>query len=104
MVLLHSPVWTRRSICGRTFHDASRTAVSLTVIFKTPPASVLLKKYAKIDKGSGNPSREKVGSVTKADVEEIAKIKLPDLNTNDVAMAMRIVEGTARGMGITVEA
>ena len=77
---------------------------SFTFILKTPPASVLLKKYAKIDKGSGNPSREKVGSVTKADVEEIAKIKLPDLNTNDVAMAMRIVEGTARGMGITVEA
>lgn len=75
---------------------------SFTFTLKTPPASVLLTKYAKIQKGSAMPQKDKVGSVTKADLEEIAKIKLPDLNTNDVAQAMKIVEGTARNMGITV--
>lgn len=77
---------------------------SFTFILKTPPASVLIKKAAGITTGSGNPSREKVGSITTAQLEDIAKIKLPDLNTNDVAMAMRVVEGTARNMGVTIEA
>lgn len=75
---------------------------SFTFVLKTPPASVLLSKYAKIKKGSSMPQKDKVGSVTKSDLEEIAKIKLPDLNTNDVQQAMKIVEGTARNMGITV--
>ena len=76
---------------------------SFTFILKTPPVPELLKKAAKIEKGSGKPLQEKVGKVTKKQVEEIAKIKMPDLNTSDVAAAMRMVEGTARQMGITVE-
>ena len=76
---------------------------SFTFITKTPPAAVLLKKVAKIEKGSKEPNREKVGKVTRAQVREIAEMKLPDLNANDVEMAMRIVEGTARSMGIVVE-
>jgi large subunit ribosomal protein L11 len=76
---------------------------SFTFITKTPPAAVLLKKYAKVEKGSKEPNREKVGKVTRAQVREIAEMKLPDLNANDVEMAMRIVEGTARSMGIVVE-
>jgi large subunit ribosomal protein L11 len=75
---------------------------SFTFELKTPPAAVLLKKAAKIAKGSGEPNREKVGSVTKAEVREIAEIKKPDLNAHDVEMAMRIIEGTARSMGIEV--
>ncbi len=76
---------------------------SFTFITKTPPAAVLLKRVAKIEKGSKEPNREKVGKVTKAQVREIAEMKLPDLNANDVEMAMHIIEGTARSMGIVVE-
>jgi len=76
---------------------------SFTFELKTPPAAVLLKRAAKIAKGSGEPHREKVGKVTRAQVKEIAEIKAPDLNAHDVDMAMRIVEGTARSMGIEVE-
>jgi large subunit ribosomal protein L11 len=76
---------------------------SFTFELKTPPAAVLLKRAAKIAKGSGEPNRDKVGKVTRAQVKEIAEIKAPDLNANDVEMAMRIVEGTARSMGIEVE-
>lgn len=75
---------------------------SFSFITKTPPASVLLKKAAKIAKGSGVPNQEKVGKVTHAQVEEIAKTKLVDLNANDLDMACRIIEGTARSMGIEV--
>lgn len=75
---------------------------SFSFITKTPPASVLLKQAAKIAKGSSEPNREKVGSVTPKQVEEIAKIKLEDLNAIDIEGAMRIIEGTARSMGITV--
>ena len=74
-----------------------------TFILKTPPAAELLKKAAGIAKGSGKPLQEKVGKVTKKQIEEIAKIKLPDLNANDIPAAMRIIEGTARQMGLTVE-
>jgi large subunit ribosomal protein L11 len=76
---------------------------SFTFITKTPPAAVLLKKLAKVEKGSKEPNREKVGKVTRAQVREIAEMKLPDLNAHDIEMAMRIVEGTARSMGIVVE-
>ena len=75
---------------------------SFTYIMKTPPASVLLKKAAKIAKASGEPNREKVGSVTRAQVREIAETKMPDLNAADMEAAMRIIEGTARSMGIEV--
>ena len=75
---------------------------SFTFITKTPPASVLLKKAAKLKSGSGEPNKKKVGKVTKAQVREIAETKLPDLNTTDVEAAMRSVEGTARSMGIDV--
>jgi large subunit ribosomal protein L11 len=76
---------------------------SFTFELKTPPAAVLLKRAAKIAKGSGEPNREKVGTVTKSQVKEIAEIKAPDLNAHSVEMAMRIIEGTARSMGIEVE-
>jgi len=76
---------------------------SFSFITKTPPAAVLLLKAAKLQKGSGEPNKEKVGKVTKAQVEEIAKIKMPDLNAFELDAAMRIVEGTARSMGIEVE-
>ena len=76
---------------------------SYTFITKTPPAAVLLKKAAKIDKGSGEPNRNKVGKVTMAQVEEIAKTKMPDLNAASLEAACRIVAGTARSMGIVVE-
>ena len=71
-------------------------------ITKTPPAAVLLKKAAKIAKGSGEPNREKVGRVTKEQIKEIAQIKFPDLNANDMDAAVRIIEGTARSMGIEI--
>ncbi len=77
---------------------------SFTFITKTPPASVLLLKAAKIPKGSGVPNKDKVGKVTKAQVEEIAKIKMPDLNACNIEGAMRIIEGTARSMGLEVKA
>jgi large subunit ribosomal protein L11 len=76
---------------------------SFTFITKTPPAAVLLKRAAGVAKGSGIPNRTKVAKVTKAQVREIAELKRPDLNANDVEMAMRMVEGTARSMGIEIE-
>ena len=75
---------------------------SFSFITKTPPAAVLLKQKAGLDKGSSVPNRDKVGTVSRDQVREIAEIKLPDLNANDVEAAMKIVEGTARSMGITV--
>jgi large subunit ribosomal protein L11 len=75
---------------------------SFSFITKTPPAAVLLRQRAGVEKGSGEPNREKVGTVTRDQVREIAEIKMPDLNANDVEAAMKIVEGTARSMGITV--
>jgi large subunit ribosomal protein L11 len=76
---------------------------SYTFITKTPPASVLLAKAAGVPKGSGVPNRDKVGTVTKAQVEEIAKTKLEDLNAESLDAAVRIVEGSARSMGIEVQ-
>lgn len=76
---------------------------TFTFILKTPPAAVLLKKAANIEKGSGEPNRNKVGTVSKDKVREIAEMKMPDLNANSVEAAMRIIEGTARNMGITVK-
>ena len=75
---------------------------SFTFILKTPPASVLIKKAAKIEKGSGNPKIEKVGTITRAQLKEIAEMKMPDLNANDIEMAMNIIEGAARNMGVDV--
>ncbi len=75
---------------------------SFTFIMKTPPASDLLKKAAGVIKGSGTPNKDKVGKVTPAQVKEIARTKLPDLNAADLPAAVRIIEGTARSMGITV--
>ena len=75
---------------------------TFTFVTKTPPASVLLKKAAKIAKGAADPKRDSVGSVTRAQVEEIANIKMVDLNANDLDAACKIVEGTARSMGIKV--
>jgi len=77
---------------------------SFTFITKTPPAAVLLLKAAKVAKGSGVPNKDKVGKVTKAQVEEIAKLKMPDLNAYNIEGAMRIIEGTARSMGLEVVA
>jgi len=76
---------------------------SYTFITKTPPAAVLLKQAAGVEKASGEPNRDKVGKVTQGQVEEIAKTKMPDLNAVDIKAAMRIIEGTARSMGIDVE-
>jgi large subunit ribosomal protein L11 len=75
---------------------------SYTFILKTSPASILLAKAAGVKKGSGNPQITKVGSVTKKQILEIAQIKLPDLNTKKIDSAMRIIEGTAKNMGITI--
>jgi large subunit ribosomal protein L11 len=75
---------------------------SFSIIYKTPPASVLLVKAAKAEKGSGVPNKEKVGKVTRAQVEEIAKIKMPDLNVKDMEGAVKTIMGTARSMGIDV--
>jgi large subunit ribosomal protein L11 len=76
---------------------------SFTFITKTPPAAVLLARAAKIEKGSAESNRTKVGKVTKQQVREIAEMKMPDLNANDIEAAMRMVAGTARSMGLTVE-
>ena len=76
---------------------------SFTFITKTPPAAVLLKKEAGIEKGSGVPNRTKVGKVTKAQVRKIAEMKLPDLNTDNIESAMAMIAGAARSMGIEVE-
>jgi large subunit ribosomal protein L11 len=75
---------------------------SFTFITKTPPTSELIKKAAKIVKGSSVPNREKVGKITRKQIEEIAKIKLPDLNTKDLQKAIKIVEGSCRSMGIEI--
>jgi len=74
-----------------------------TFITKTPPASELIKKYAKIKKGSGKPLTDKVGSLTPDQLREIAQIKMPDLNANDVEAAMKIIAGTARQMGVEIK-
>lgn len=75
---------------------------SFTFVLKTPPASILITKAAKIDKGSNEPNKKKVGKITRAQLREIAQTKLPDLNANDVDAAMKIIEGTAKNMGVTV--
>ena len=76
---------------------------SFTFITKTPPASVLLMKAAKLEKASGVPNRNKVGTLTKAQIEEIAKIKMPDLNAASLEAAVKTIEGTARSMGVDVK-
>lgn len=76
---------------------------SYTFILKTPPAAVLIKKAAGIEKGSGNPLKEKVGKLSKEKLEEIAKTKMPDINANDIEAAKKIIAGTARSMGVEVE-
>ncbi len=76
---------------------------SFTFELKTPPAATLLKKAAKVEKGSGEPNREKVGTVTRAQLEEIANVKMVDLNANDIDAAVNIIAGTARSMGLEVE-
>jgi large subunit ribosomal protein L11 len=100
----------------RQFNDATRDQMgqiipveitvyedrSFTFVTKTPPAAFLLKQAAGLDKGSGEPNRSKVGMVSRAQVEEIALTKMPDLNAADIEGASKIVEGTARSMGITV--
>ena len=75
---------------------------SFTFILKTPPASVLIKKAAGIDKGASEPNKQTVGTITRAQLQEIAQTKMPDLNANDIEAAMNIVEGTARNMGVAV--
>lgn len=75
---------------------------SFTFILKTPPASVLIRKALGITAGSNEPNKKKVGSLTRAQLQEIAQTKMPDLNANDIEAAMRIVEGTARNMGVTI--
>jgi large subunit ribosomal protein L11 len=76
---------------------------SFTFITKTPPAADLIKKAAGIESGSGKPNREKVGKLTRAQVRQIAETKMPDLNSIDLEGAMKVIEGTARSMGVTVE-
>ena len=75
---------------------------TFTFVTKTPPASVLLKKAAGLEKGSGEPNKKKLGKVTRRQIQEIAEAKLADLNTKDLQAAMRMIEGTARSMGIEV--
>lgn len=75
---------------------------SFTFILKTPPASVLIKKAIGVESGSGEPNKKKVGTLTRAQLREIAQTKMPDLNANDIEAAMRIVEGTARNMGVLI--
>ena len=75
---------------------------SFTFILKTPPASVLIKKAAGIDKGSSEPNKQTVASITAAQLKEIAETKMPDLNANDIEAAMKIVAGTARNMGVAI--
>jgi len=76
---------------------------SYTFVLKTPPAAVLIRKAAGIEKGSGNPLKNKVGKLSKAQLEEIAKTKMPDINANDIEAAKKIIAGTARSMGVEVE-
>jgi large subunit ribosomal protein L11 len=75
---------------------------TFTFVTKTPPAAVLLREALGIDKGSGTPNRAKVGTVTRTQVREIAETKMPDLNANDVEAAMKVIEGTARSMGVEI--
>ncbi|MCK4539646.1 50S ribosomal protein L11 [Candidatus Parcubacteria bacterium] len=105
-----------QDFCAK-FNDASKNRmgdivpVEITVyedrtfnfIMKTPPAAELIKKAAKLKKGSGKPLAEKIGSITQTQLKEIAEIKMPDLNTNDVNQAMKIIEGTARQMGVEIK-
>ena len=77
---------------------------SFTFIMKTPPASVLIRKTLGLDKGSGEPNKKKVGTLTQKQVEDIARLKMPDLNANTVEAAMEMVKGTARSMGVEVRA
>ena len=79
------------------------TDKTFTFILKTPPASVLIKKAIALEKGSAEPHKTKVGKIKRAKVEEIAKLKMPDLTANDVEAAMKIIAGTARSMGVEVE-
>lgn len=76
---------------------------SFTFITKTPPVADLVKKAIKLDKGSGKPNREKVGTISRAQIEEIAKTKLPDLNTTNLEAAIRTVEGTVKSMGVEIK-
>jgi large subunit ribosomal protein L11 len=76
---------------------------SFTFILKTPPASVLIRKAAGVEKGSSEPNKQTVGSITRNQLKEIAQTKMPDLNANDIDAAMNIVEGTARNMGVTIK-
>jgi large subunit ribosomal protein L11 len=76
---------------------------SFTFVVKTPPASDLLKKAAKVEKGSGNSKTTKVGTISKAQLKEIAEMKMPDLNANDIEAAMNIIAGSARNMGIEIK-
>ncbi len=76
---------------------------SFTFITKTPPAADLIKKAIKLEKGSGKPNREKIGSITRAQIEEIAKLKMPDLNTTNLEAAMRTIEGTAKSLGLEIK-
>jgi len=76
---------------------------SFTFITKTPPAADLLKKALKLEKGSGKPNREKIGSVTRDQIEEIAKLKMPDLNTTNLEAAIRTIEGTAKSLGLEIK-
>jgi large subunit ribosomal protein L11 len=76
---------------------------SFTFILKTPPASVLIRQAAGIERGSSTPNKQKVGSLTRAQLEDIAKMKMPDLNANDIEAAMKIVAGTARNMGVEIK-
>ncbi len=76
---------------------------TFTFVTKTPPAAVLLRQAARIEKGSAEPHKDKVASVSRRQVRQIAEVKMPDLNANDIDAAMKIVEGTARSMGITIE-
>ena len=101
----------------KRFNDATKKDAGLTIpcivtvykdrtfdmVYKTPPASVLLKKFANVVKGSGTPNKEKVGTVTRKHLEEIAKIKMKDLYAPSMEAAIRTIEGTARNMGIKVE-
>ncbi len=75
---------------------------SFTFVLKTPPASVLIRKAAGVEKGSNEPNKKRVGSITRVQLQEIAQTKMPDLNANDIEAAMKIVEGTARNMGVAI--
>lgn len=77
---------------------------SFTFILKTPPASVLIKKAAGVASGSAEPNRKKVGSISKDQLRQIAETKMPDINANDIDAAMKIIEGTAKNMGVTITA